>query len=53
MYRSFREYGFKVSFRYVSIDRIEGVKGNVDAFLIVDALVRWEFYDKAIIVAGV
>lgn len=52
MYCSFREYGFKVGFRYVSIDPVEGVKGNVDADLIVDALTRWNFYDKAIIVAG-
>ena len=52
MYRFFRKCGFKVSFRYVTKDPDGGIKGNVDALLIVDALTRWNFYDRALIVAG-
>ena len=56
LYKSLRNYGYKLIFKptmeYIDDDGVPHTKGNVDAELILHAMIELPNYDKAVIVAG-
>ena len=49
---SLQKDGFRLAFKNISRDDQQQPKGNVDAELILNAIIRMNYYNKAIIVAG-
>lgn len=52
LYNNLRRDGYILSFKYISKDQNNKIKGNVDAELILSTIIRMPYYDKAVIVAG-
>jgi uncharacterized LabA/DUF88 family protein len=52
MYAAFREYGFICIFRPTLTNKDGSTKGNCDAELVLQAMIEYKNYDKAIIVSG-
>ena len=52
LYKSLQEYGFVLVFKPVLKDKNGEVKGNVDADLVLQAMVDYEKYDKAVLVTS-
>lgn len=52
MYRSLQEYGFILIFKPTLINSDGDVKGNVDADLVLQAMIDYKEYDKAVIVTS-
>ena len=52
LYANLRQSGYILSFKHTSRDWDNKIKGNVDAELILSAIIRMPYYDKAIIVGG-
>lgn len=51
LYDALRSYGYEIVFR-PTLNHPDGVKGNVDAELILQAMIEFTSYDKAVIVSG-
>ncbi|MBU3918429.1 NYN domain-containing protein [Patescibacteria group bacterium] len=52
MYRSLQEYGYLLVFKPVLKNKDGAVKGNVDADLVLRAMIDFDKYDKAVIVTS-
>ncbi len=52
MYNSLQKAGYIVVFKPVSVNREGEVKGNIDAELVLQAMIDFERYDGALIVTG-
>lgn len=52
MYRTLQEYGYVLIFKPILKNRDGAVKGNVDADLVLRAMIDYNEYDQAIIVTG-
>lgn len=52
LYNNLRRDGYILSFKYTAKDQNNKIKGNVDAELILSAMIRMPYYNKAVIVAG-
>ncbi|TSC90949.1 MAG: hypothetical protein CEN92_349 [Candidatus Berkelbacteria bacterium Licking1014_96] len=52
LYKSLQEYGYLLIFKPTFQDRDGEVKGNCDAELVLQAMIDYKKYDKAIIVSG-
>lgn len=52
LYRSLQEYGYVLIFKPVLKDKDGYVKGNVDADLVLQAMIDYNEYDKAVIVTS-
>ncbi len=52
LYRSLQSYGFILMFKQVLPDKSGKPKGNVDADLVLQVMIDYEKYERAIIVAG-
>lgn len=52
LYESLRRSGYKLKFKPISINKEGEIKGNVDAELILTAILKFHQYKQAIIVAG-
>lgn len=52
LYRSLQEFGYVLIFKPVMRDGDGEVKGNVDAELVLQAMVDYEKYDRAVIVTN-
>jgi len=51
-YRSLQEFGYVLIFKPVMKDKDGGPKGNVDAELVLQAMIDWEKYGKAVIISS-
>ncbi len=51
-YKDLRNVGYSLSFRKPVVDTDGGIKANVDSNLITHTMMKFDKYDKAIIVAG-
>ena len=52
LYRSLQEYGYILLFKPILKKKDGSVKGNVDAELVLQAMIDYEEYDKAIIISS-
>jgi uncharacterized LabA/DUF88 family protein len=52
LYRALQEYGYVLIFKPVQFLAPKGVKGNVDAELVLHAMIDLPHYSKAVIVTG-
>lgn len=52
LYESLKKDGFDIIFKPVVTNHPDGVKGNVDAELVLQAMIEYSNYDKAVIVTG-
>lgn len=52
LYRSLQEFGYVLIFKPVMKDKDGEPKGNVDAELVLQAMIDWDKYEKAIIVSS-
>ncbi|HLA26047.1 MAG TPA: NYN domain-containing protein [Patescibacteria group bacterium] len=52
LYKSLQEYGFVLVFKPVLKDKKGEVKGNVDADLVLQAMIDYLEYDKAVVVTS-
>ncbi|MBI1923607.1 NYN domain-containing protein [Candidatus Poribacteria bacterium] len=52
LYNALQSYGYVLVFKPVLRKRSGGVKGNVDAELVLQAMIDYPHYDKAVIVTG-
>jgi len=52
LYRSLQEFGYVLIFKLVMKNKDGEPKGNVDAELVLQAMVDWDRYDKAVIVSS-
>jgi len=52
LYRSLQEFGYVLIFKPVMRNKDGEPKGNVDAELVLQAMVDWEKYEKAVIVSS-
>jgi uncharacterized LabA/DUF88 family protein len=52
LYRSLQEFGYVLIFKPVMKDKDGEPKGNVDAELLLQAMIDWGKYDKAVIVSS-
>lgn len=52
LYRNLKENGYKIVFKPTVRNSRGKVKGNVDAELVLEVMLQYENYDKAIIVSG-
>lgn len=52
LYRALRSYGYTLIFKRTLVLPNGRVKGNVDAELILHAMIQYPHYEKAVIVAG-
>lgn len=52
LYVSLRESGYELVCKPVVYDAREGIKGNCDADMVLQALISMDSYDKALIVTG-
>lgn len=52
MYRVLQEYGYILVFKPVQYSKYKGVKGNVDAELVLHTMIQYPNYTKAVIVTG-
>jgi len=52
LYKSLQEFGYVLIFKPVMKDKDGEPKGNVDAELVLQAMIDWEKYDKAVIVSS-
>ena len=52
LYRSLQEFGYVLIFKPVMKDKDGEPKGNVDAELVLQAMIDWEQYEKAVIVSS-
>ena len=52
LYRSLQEFGYVLIFKPVMKNKDGEPKGNVDAELVLQAMVDWDRYDKAVIVSS-
>ncbi len=52
LYTALRDYGYKIIFKPVLLHHPDGVKGNVDAELVLQAMHEYPNYDKAVIISG-
>ncbi len=52
LYRALQEYGYVLIFKPVLFSAYKGVKGNVDAELVLQAMIDLPHYNKAVIVTG-
>jgi len=51
LYASLQKAGYVIIFKPVHTTK-EGVKGNIDAELVLQAMIDWDNYDQAVIVSG-
>jgi len=52
LYRSLQEFGYILIFKPVMRNKDGEPKGNVDAELVLQAMIDWDRYDKAVIVSS-
>lgn len=52
LYRALQEYGFLLIFKNVLQKKDGSVKGNVDAELVLHAMIQYKNYDRAVIVTS-
>jgi uncharacterized LabA/DUF88 family protein len=52
LYKALQSYGYVLIFKPVLRKHPDGVKGNVDAELVLQAMIDYPHYDKAAIVTG-
>ena len=52
LYTALQEYGYIIVFKPTLTLKDGRVKGNVDAELVLHAMIEWENYDKGVIVTG-
>ncbi len=52
LYRALQEYGYVLVFKPVVPDRHGKPRGNVDADLVLHAMLQYQYYDKAVIVSS-
>ncbi|MBU2219473.1 NYN domain-containing protein [Patescibacteria group bacterium] len=52
LYKSLQEYGYVLIFKPVILDKNGDVKGNCDAELVLQAMIDYQNYNKAIIVSS-
>jgi len=52
MYKKLRSFGFTIIFKPTVVGNEGNTKGNVDAELVLQAMIEYEKYDKAIIATG-
>jgi len=52
LYRSLQEFGYVLIFKPVMKDNNGKPKGNIDAELVLQAMIDWDKYDKAVIVSS-
>ena len=52
LYRSLQEFGYVLIFKLVMKNKDGEPKGNIDAELVLQAMVDWDRYDKAVIVSS-
>lgn len=52
LYERLREAGFIIIFKPITRDTEGMIKGNVDGDLILNAMIEYEHYEKAVIVSG-
>lgn len=52
LYDALESYGYKIIFKPVLLHHPDGVKGNVDAELVLQAMHDYSKYHKAVIVSG-
>jgi uncharacterized LabA/DUF88 family protein len=51
-YETLNEYGYLLIFKKAIINKTGLIKGNVDAELVLQAMIEYENYEKAVIVSG-
>lgn len=52
LYKVLRNFGYKIIFKPVVNNHPDGIKGNVDAELVLHTMIEYSNFDKAIIVSG-
>lgn len=52
LYEGLRKFGYKLKFKYTSVNQQGQIKGNIDAELILSAMTMFHRYDKAVLVTG-
>jgi uncharacterized LabA/DUF88 family protein len=52
MYQTLKSYGYELIFKPVIRSNRHDVKGNVDAELVLQAMIDYNLYEKAVIVTG-
>jgi len=52
MYDALQRYGYELVFKPVVRSKKDGVKGNIDAELVLQAMIDYQNYAKAVIVTG-
>ena len=52
LYNFLQTVGFVIIFKPILEDKNHGVKGNVDAELVLQAMIDFQAYDKAVIITG-
>lgn len=52
LYEALESYGYLLIFKKTIIDRRGEIKGNIDAELVLQAMIEYRNYEKAIIVSG-
>jgi len=52
LYRSLQEFGYVLIFKPVMKNKDGEPKGNIDAELVLQTMIDWKKYDKAVIVSG-
>jgi uncharacterized LabA/DUF88 family protein len=51
-YETLNEYGYSLIFKKTIINKAGLIKGNLDAELVLQAMIEYENYEKAVIVSG-
>ncbi len=52
LYKKLEKYGYEIIFKETVRDEKGKLKGNIDADLVLKAIIEFDYYDKAIIVSG-
>jgi uncharacterized LabA/DUF88 family protein len=52
LYDALKQYGYEIIFKPVLLHHPDGVKGNVDAELVLQTMHEYNTYEKAVIVSG-
>ncbi len=52
MYKILKEIGYKLIFKPVTFDREGRIKGNCDADLVLQVMIQYDYFEKALIVSS-